>query len=631
MSFYYRKKTKVAFEPRSDLLAASFKGKSPEEGAQRLLAAVADPSLHPIEVSSSLAGTNVRVFQLPEGMSEQDKIQLEESLSEQPMVRYVGPVVSFDDQGVSFMTNEFVIKYKQQFSREAVNEMVRPYNLEVIRQLPYADNAFVLRANVPASYGLLDAVNELAQNKQVEYAEPNLVSTPMLDFVPNDFLFASQPNHPLINTEEAWDITRGDRDIIIAVVDAGCDIDHPDLTNAPALGWNKVYEPFDFTGMDSDPTLMNSSYGRHGTKSSGIATANANNSEGVAGVAPGCRLMPIRWPSGSPVTEWADMYLWIAGFDPENPDPDFPDPISPGADVISNSIGRLDFPISSVMSDAFDYITEHGRDGKGCLIVFAAGNDNQDMAVDSFSQWAAYDKTIAVASSTISPPDTSEGKVSTSNFGPAIDVCAPGGGPSGSGEARTLSSTNVGEGDTAGSASASSNDYDDFGQTSCACPQVAGAAALMLSVYPGMRWSQVRQVLRDTADQIDAANTDPIGQWVDRDGDGVADFSQWYGYGRINVGNAVAMAKRLKFFDLITAVLSLIKYATFAFVIVVGGLIITPEGIQCTVCGPIINNLLGMVAISLGGLGLATSALERYWVRSITAGLSSRKGTRLIE
>ncbi len=151
-------------------------------------------------------------------------------------------------------------------------------------------------------------------------------------------------------------------------------------------------------------------------------------------------------------------------------------------------------------------------------------------------------KTIAVASSTISPPDVSEVKISTSNFGTLVDVCAPGGGPAGGAEARTLSTTNVGTGDTAGSPTAVTNDYDDFGQTSCACPQVAGVAALMLSANSNLTWVEVRDILRSTAERIDIGNADPVGQWIDTDMDGVVDFSQWYGYGRINAHDAVQEA-----------------------------------------------------------------------------------------
>ncbi|KAF5420613.1 MAG: Subtilase family protein [Candidatus Methanocomedens sp.] len=90
------------------------------------------------------------------------------------------------------------------------------------------------------------------------------------------------------------------------------------------------------------------------------------------------------------------------------------------------------------------------------------------------------------------------------------------------------------------------NDYDrNFGGTSHSCPTVAGAAALILSVRPELTWVQVREILRTTATRIDIGQTNAIGQWVDNDGDGVNEFSQWYGYGRLDVNAAVIAARDL--------------------------------------------------------------------------------------
>jgi len=90
------------------------------------------------------------------------------------------------------------------------------------------------------------------------------------------------------------------------------------------------------------------------------------------------------------------------------------------------------------------------------------------------------------------------------------------------------------------------NDYDrNFGGTSHSCPTVAGAAALILSIRPELTWVQVREILRTTAVRIDVGQANAIGQWVDNDGDGVAEFSQWYGYGRLDVDAAVIAARDL--------------------------------------------------------------------------------------
>lgn len=90
------------------------------------------------------------------------------------------------------------------------------------------------------------------------------------------------------------------------------------------------------------------------------------------------------------------------------------------------------------------------------------------------------------------------------------------------------------------------NDYDrTFGGTSHSCPTVAGAAALILSLRPELTWVQVREILRTTARRIDVGQANAIGQWVDNDGDGVNEFSQWYGYGCLDVNAAVIEARDL--------------------------------------------------------------------------------------
>lgn len=553
MPFYYRAKVKVPFEPPMDLLGVSIQPNLADKKEGELLAYARELKLQPEEVGKSIREENVRVFRFPRRTSGQEKQRIQRLLSEHSLARIVGPMIRINKESVSFLTNELVVKFKVQITKEEVYTIAKRYNLNLIRTIPYARNAFLLRAGTQASYALLKTCAEIVESNLVEYAQPNLFTTAVDDFVPNDFLYTQQPHHQIVNSEDAWDITTGDNNIILAVVDSGCDFDHPDFTNDPSLGWDKVYSPYDFTNMDDDPTS-----GTHGTKSSGIATAIADNNEGVAGVSPGCRLMPIRRPPGGTDINHADMYVWIAGFDPGwtadgvNYDVGtvFPANINPGADVISNSFGYHDAVIDGIMKDTLDFITTFGRGGKGCVVLFSVGNNNTDFT--TYRMWAAYEKTIAVAASAISPPDAVEVKVSTSNYGSAVDVCAPGGGPAGGAEARTLSATRVGSGDTAGSAGAVSNDYDDFGQTSCACPQVAGVAALMLSINPDLTWVQVRQIFRDTAVQIGAGNTDPDGQWVDTDGDGITDFSQWYGYGRINALAAVQTAQDLVGVDLLT-------------------------------------------------------------------------------
>lgn len=87
--------------------------------------------------------------------------------------------------------------------------------------------------------------------------------------------------------------------------------------------------------------------------------------------------------------------------------------------------------------------------------------------------------------------------------------------------------------------------YDEtFGGTSFATPVVAGAAALVLSADPDLTRAEVVDLLRETAVEIDFGNIDPVGQWRDVDGDGIREFSRWYGHGRVDVRKAVNAAVR---------------------------------------------------------------------------------------
>lgn len=536
--YYFRGQVRIPVKPPEGLVAASVRPKIDAKGEEALYKLAAELGLDIVETGEAIRGELVHVFRASKSDLNDRGKEILARLSAHDLVRRAGFVLGLSNDCVTFLTDEICVQFTEKSEKKTGEATAEEGGYEILRWLPYSPRTAVIRVSGGADFGVLEACERFLTRDDVVFAEPNLVATVVPDVTPNDFLFANQPNHGIIRTEDAWDVTFGSEDIIIAVVDTGCDVDHPDFVTPD---FTKIYQPFDFAGVDTNVFNNSSS---HGTQSCGIASAVADNSEGVSGVAPGCQLMPIRWPSGGTDTDYADMYVWIAGLDPASATPGFPAVISPGADVISNSFGLGQAAISGTMSNAFDTITDDGRDGLGCVVVYSVGNNNVDFTAGNGRRWAEYDRTIAVASSRNSPPDAAEVKVSSSSFGLALDVCAPGGGPGGSGETRVMSAVNVGAGNTAGSATAVSNDYSTFGQTSCACPQVSGVAALVLSVRPDLTWDEVRDIIRETADRIDVDNNDPIGQWVDNDGDDFPEFSQWYGYGRINAAAAVLEARR---------------------------------------------------------------------------------------
>jgi subtilisin family serine protease len=175
-----------------------------------------------------------------------------------------------------------------------------------------------------------------------------------------------------------------------------------------------------------------------------------------------------------------------------------------------------------------DYAVEKGREGKGCVILWAAGNGNESVDNDGY---AKYDKVVAVAAC------NDLGKKSAySDYGDAVWCCFPSnnGDPSltkGIWTTDPMGALGKNPGsETLGDAEGNYN--DSFGGTSSACPGVAGAAALVLARNPDLGWQDVKELLRSACERID-----------EQDGDYDADgHSPKYGYGRLNVLRAVELA-----------------------------------------------------------------------------------------
>ncbi|MCB8931868.1 MAG: S8 family peptidase [Fimbriimonadaceae bacterium] len=226
------------------------------------------------------------------------------------------------------------------------------------------------------------ALERYRRSPAVVYAEPNYRRYPL--FRPNDSLYSQQYAPIRTFAEQGWDITRGDPSTIIAVIDTGIQLDHPDLRN-------KIVPGYDFSDNDSDPS---DSIG-HGTHCSGIAAADTNNGMGIAGMGFNCMIMPLKiFPNSTS----ANVILAVLHATDH------------GAKVISMSIGS--YFASQAEDDAMKYAVEHD-----VLPVAAAGNDN----VTTKLYPAGYDSVLAVGST-----DQNDQKSGFSNWGDWVDVAAPG-------------------------------------------------------------------------------------------------------------------------------------------------------------------------------------------------------------
>ncbi|MBC9909753.1 S8 family peptidase [Chitinophaga varians] len=385
-------------------------------------------------------------------------------------------------------------------------------------------------AVTPDSMNPLKVAYELQHHDNILLAEPDL-STPgkLAQFaLPGDPLFKEQWHLQNSGVQfgsslglkagadarvvEAWQKMQslGSPDCIIAVIDDGFDLTHPDLG-----GNGKIVAPWDFQTQSPDPsprkkTPFDGDY--HGTACAGLALGNSNN-EGITGVAPSCRLMPIRWNEN---INDDNIEAWF-NYAAQN-----------GAWVINCSWGASPayYVLSTRQLEVIEDCARNGRNGLGCVIIFAAGNANtniNDPAHESVNGFAIHPDVIAVAAST-----SRDERAGYSNYGREISVCAPTDGQGG----RGLLTTDVrGTFTFQGIEYAAGYDAGDytkiFGGTSGAAPVVAGVCALMLSHNPRLKAADVKQILQLSSRRIGNA------------ADYTNGHSEYYGYGCVNAAAAI--------------------------------------------------------------------------------------------
>lgn len=464
-----------------------------------------------------------------------------------------------DDPGLEFsLTDQITVQFDETVDEATRGQLTAGLGLRVVQPLD-VPNTYVYEVTDQATENPIKISNRLKWNEQVLVAEPNIRVQTQKYYRPQEPYYNQQwylnnngsgaqiAANSDVSAEKAWDITRGVRSVVVAITDDSVDLNHPDFQ-----GLGKIVAPLDLRGKDRLP-MPEAASDNHGTACAGVAVAEENG-KGIVGAAPGCALMPIR-TSG---------YL-----DDESVEQIFDWSWQQGADVISCSWGAsaVYFPLSLRQRTAIARAATKGRDGKGCVILFAAGNANRPIngvineqgwpnnilqgQVKWLSGFAVHPDVIAVSACT-----SLNKKSAYSNWGTGISICAssnnapPGMWLQSTGYIGTPPAIRTpiqGEGiftaDRVGSAGYDRGDYTPyFGGTSSATPLVAGVAALVLSINPYLTAQEVRLILEQTADKIVDSDPDPqlgirLGNY---DSSG---YSQWFGYGRVNAYEAVKMAQ----------------------------------------------------------------------------------------
>ena len=297
------------------------------------------------------------------------------------------------------------------------------------------------------------AVKTIGINPDVSYAEPNYVHHALL--IPNDTEFGRQSHYSQINLPDAWDITTGRDDIVVAVIDSGV-ASHPDLSSRLLQGYDFISNArSSHDGDGIDP---------HGTHVAGTIGAETNNNLGVAGVTWQGKIMPLRVLNSEGIGSSRDIaqaILYAAGLSKASRTlpPDGP------ADVINMSLGPANPDCKSLgaLGRAGRYAILKALDA-GIHVVVAAGNDNCDVP----APMSLIPRVVNVGA-----VNKSGGKANFSNYGWGVDVVAPG---------SSVLSTWIDDSDPG----ASIYDYAQLSGTSMAAPHVAGVLALMLAINPNL-------------------------------------------------------------------------------------------------------------------------------------------------
>ncbi|MGH7449889.1 MAG: S8 family serine peptidase [bacterium] len=330
----------------------------------------------------------------------------------------------------------------------------------------------------------------LRRQAGIVYAEP--VYLRRLYYDPNDPLRGSQSYLNTIKAREAWDVTRGDTSVVIAIVDTGVDWQHPDLAanvwrnykeipnngiDDDGNGYKDDIRGWDFGGANgTEDNNPREEVPTHGTLVAGIASAASDNGIGIAGLGFKCKIMPVKATNSEAPNAIPYGFKGIA-YAAEN-----------GADIINCSWGSSGY--SQVEQEVIDYAT-----GLGALVVAAAGNEGNNCP----GYPAAYRHVLSVAAT--NPDDKISG---FSSFGYWVDLAAPGTGIYGTWQPSAYTSFQQG--------------------TSFSSPIVAGVAALVKAQHPNWAPGAVAEKVRLACDNISSQNPS---------------FDRQIGYGRVNAQRAV--------------------------------------------------------------------------------------------
>lgn len=553
-------------ETSSDLVAVRTRSGGAVEDAN--LSSASRRLLDRLEPVTQFPDAGVEVFHVRSGRrAERDAVRA--TLSAEKAIRFAGrvladpvfepraavsalePAAPLVKEPVLYSENLFV-KFAPGAKPSSARRALTSRGLTVKREIDYVEGAYFVQAPEGIGLAVFDLALQMLQTADgVELCHPELLRLRQFRAAFAEQWHLKRTTVGGIRIDEhadvvnAWKLSTG-KGITIAILDTGIDVDHEEFATR-----GKILAPRDTTIGSTRPNDARpvGSAEMHGTACAGVACGDGR--KGASGVAPDARLMPIRLVAGLGSQAEADAFAWAA----DN-----------GADVISCSWGPMDgdwwdpsdpahrafVPLPDSTRLAIEYALAKGRNGKGCVICWAAGNGNESVDNDGY---ASHPGVIAVAAC-----NDRGGRSAYSDTGQAL-WCAfpsndaeldgtsnlpqppPAGGvwsedhpaPRTPGIWTTdwsgRNGYNRGGGTAAGDRAG--NYTNSFGGTSSATPGVAGVVALVLALNPGLHHEEVKDILKRGCDRIDRAK----GRYDPGTG-----HSPLYGYGRVNATKTVKLA-----------------------------------------------------------------------------------------
>lgn len=393
---------------------------------------------------------------------------------------------------------------------EGIEDILKTYAEELSAETG-GKQRWILKCHLNKSEDVLKITNEIYNRKEVDWCEPELFFELRFynTLYPQQYYLHNTGQNGGtvgidINVEPAWEITNGSSNITVAVLDQGVE-EHEDLADRVLDGYT-IGNP---TGLGRPQNENALSEKGHGQACAGIIAAS-NNAIGIRGVASNVQILPVNI---APYTAYLDYWGNRIEFGSNIEIAEAMNWAWKRADVLSNSWGGGNY--SNDIVSAIDSARVYGRNGKGSIVVFSSGNFHPDVSDVSFPGNVNGVITVGAINN--------KGEIwNYSQRGASMDLVAPSGNTNLNGDIRTI--------DRMGSLGYNNGNYmNNFGGTSAACPQVAGVAALMLSVNPDLTETQIRTTLQNTARDL-----------------GTPGFDNTYGYGLVDAFAAVhAVAPRL--------------------------------------------------------------------------------------